>query len=264
MHAAWVASLRSACLSRQVGASIMDAHGEILAVGRNDPPAFDGGLYGDGDDDDTERDFRCYRWSGEIDTRPHCRNDITKQMIYGQVLDALRGRSLLAPGCTSKHIEDALASTRIRDLIEFSRAVHAEMDALLSLTRRSGPSPVGGTLYCTTHPCHSCARHIVAAGIHEVVYIEPYDKSMAVELHSDALCDDPSQPHKVVCRLFAGVAPRRFARLFEKRSDLKVDGYYRAPDPLASHADPVLKKGFIDLEKKVADEVDRQLVELGT
>lgn len=263
MHAAWIASLRSACMSRQVGAAIMDERGEIVAVGRNDPPAFGGGLYGDGDDDGTERDHRCYRWADDSEPKPYCRNDITKKKIYQEILDALANGRLLAGECTPKDIETALANTRIRDLIEFSRAVHAEMDALLSLTRTQGPSAVGGTLYCTLYPCHSCARHIIAAGIHEVVYIEPYDKSMAADLHSDALGDDPSHAGKVICRLFAGVAPRRFARLFEKRSDLKVDGYYQPPEHREGHVDPVLKKSFIDLEAKVAAEVERQLEEHG-
>jgi hypothetical protein len=114
-------------------------------------------------------------------------------------------------------------------------------------------------LFCTTDPCHSCARHIIAAGLHDVVYIEPYDKSMAVELHSDAISDDASSSDHVRCRLFAGVAPRRFARLFEKRSDLKADGFLRPPGSLTEHTDPVLKKSFIDLEKTIAEEVDRRL-----
>jgi deoxycytidylate deaminase len=28
-------------------------------------------------------------------------------------------------------------------------------------------------------PCHMCARHIIATGLREVVYIEPYPKSVA-------------------------------------------------------------------------------------
>lgn len=39
----------------------------------------------------------------------------------------------------------------------------------------------------TTFPCHYCARHIVAAGIYEVQYIEPYPKSKALQLHADAI-----------------------------------------------------------------------------
>ena len=46
---------------------------------------------------------------------------------------------------------------------------------------------VGGTLYTTTFPCHNCTRHIVASGIAKVYYIEPYAKSLALELHNDAI-----------------------------------------------------------------------------
>jgi deoxycytidylate deaminase len=79
-----------------------------------------------------------------------------------------------------------LRRTRIGSLLEFSRAVHAEMDALLSAARQ-GISPVGTRLFVTTFPCHYCARHLVTAGVDEVQYIEPYPKSQALELHDDAI-----------------------------------------------------------------------------
>jgi deoxycytidylate deaminase len=72
------------------------------------------------------------------------------------------------------------------DITEFGRPVHAEMEAILSCAR-IGISPKMGTLYCTTFPCHNCAKHIVAAGIKRVVYVEPYPKSKAEKLHSDSL-----------------------------------------------------------------------------
>lgn len=62
-------------------------------------------------------------------------------------------------------------------------ADHAEMAALMSCAR-SGGSPVDGTLYCTTFRCHNCAKHIVAAGIRSVVYVEPYPKSKAKDLYA--------------------------------------------------------------------------------
>ncbi|TMQ08861.1 MAG: hypothetical protein E6J90_35770 [Deltaproteobacteria bacterium] len=43
--------------------------------------------------------------------------------------------------------------------------------------------------------CHNCAKHIVASGIRRVVYVEPYVKSQAVQLHGDAiLSDDHGDP----------------------------------------------------------------------
>lgn len=256
MYAAWAASLRSACLSRQVGAAILDARGEILSTGTNDVPKHGGGLY---QDDDGEGDHRCYRWLGRSE-KAQCHNDATKAEIYVQLFKALDG--LLVEKADAASVRAAVERTRIKDLIEFSRAVHAEMDALVSIARNGGQSCRGGSLYCTTYPCHNCARHLVAAGIHEVVYIEPYAKSMATDLHMDSIVDATAthgaRESHVSFQLFSGVAPRRFARLFEKRSDLKDgDGLYQGGSPSVAHQDPVLTRTFQDFERDIATRIDQ-------
>lgn len=255
MYEAWAASLRSACLSRQVGASILDANGELLATGTNDVPKHGGGLY---QDDDGRSDNRCYRWLGRSET-PQCHNDATKAAIYDQLFKELG--SLLVKDADPASVRKAVERTRIKDLIEFSRAVHAEMDALVGIARNGGQSCRGGSLYCTTYPCHNCARHIVAAGIREVFYIEPYTKSMANDLHKDSIVDATAthggRDTHVNFQLFSGVAPRRFARLFEKRSDLKdANGIYRGVSPVVMHQDPVLTRTFRDFEKDIAARID--------
>lgn len=52
----------------------------------------------------------------------------------------------------------------------------------------------GATLYSTTFPCHNCARHIVGAGIARVVFVEPYTKSRAEQLHSDSIAIAEADP----------------------------------------------------------------------
>ena len=78
---------------------------------------------------------------------------------------------------------------------------------------------IGGKLFCTTYPCHSCARHIIAAGIAEVYYIEPYRKSMATMLHSDAITETETELKKVRLIPFDGVAPARYMQLFGMGQD---------------------------------------------
>ena len=56
------------------------------------------------------------------------------------------------------------------DALEYGRMVHAEMSSLCDAARL-GHMFQGGTLYCTTFPCHMCAKHIVAAGIARVVTV---------------------------------------------------------------------------------------------
>lgn len=108
-----------------------------------------------------------------------------------------------------------LASTRLMNLTEFGRAVHAEMEALLSAARNRF-SPRGCILYTTTFPCHNCAKHIVAAGISRVVYIEPYPKSLADRLHGDAIAfpEDKEKNGKVTFEPYRGIAPRMYSTLF--------------------------------------------------
>jgi len=116
---------------------------------------------------------------------------------------------------TSDEFIRLIKGTRAQSLIEFERAVHAEMAAVLDATRR-GQTVLGGTLYSTTFPCHECTRHVIGIGIKRLVYIEPYPKSLARELHDDAIVIDVNDPppDKVHFEPFVGVAPRRYLELF--------------------------------------------------
>src|SRR5262249_35245240 len=101
-------------------------------------------------------------------------------------------------------------SARIKHVIEFIRAVHAEMAALMSAARR-GVAVDGHILYSTTFPCHECAKHVVASGVRKVVFIEPYPKSKVADLYDDSISvDDPDDPTRVSFQPFVGVAPRRY------------------------------------------------------
>ena len=109
------------------------------------------------------------------------------------------------------------------DISEYGRAVHAEMDALLTCGR-IGVSTVGATLFTTTFPCHNCTRHIIAAGVNRVVYIEPYPKSMASVLHKDAIELTGTREFsrgigkkRIPFEPFVGIGPRRFYDLFSMK-----------------------------------------------
>lgn len=102
------------------------------------------------------------------------------------------------------------------DLLEFGRIIHAEMSAICDASRK-GVSIEGATLYTTAFPCHLCAKHIVAAGIQRVIYLEPYPKSYASALHRDSIAvDDDGTTDKVRFDAFIGVSPFRYRDLFEK------------------------------------------------
>lgn len=246
MHHAHSARVRSACLSRQVGAALLDTGGTVVATGVNEVPKAGGGVYGENFASSfPHQDDRCV-----FRTERYCSSNREQNRIIDELINQI-------PSLSSVEDKAALAekirTTRLGGLIEFSRAVHAEMDALLSAGRQ-GVSTVGTRLFVTTFPCHYCARHIVSAGVYEVQYIEPYPKSLALNLHSDAISIDPGsweppevlsiaeerrqaqtteRQGRVLFRPFVGVAPRLYERAFEKTWKLKnkVTGEFEMSPP---------------------------------
>jgi deoxycytidylate deaminase len=216
MHLAFSASNRSYCLSRQVGAVITDQTGNVLGIGYNDVPKPGGGLY-----IQNEKDMRCYLVGDR-----RCINDTNKQERFVELRDAI---------CKQLEIEDQkeivckiISKSSYREATEYCRAVHAEMEALLSMNRISGRSTVGSTMYVTTQPCHNCTKHILCAGIKKVYYIEPYPKSLAEELHSDAIILDPKGGQEASDKLFfipfQGVSPHCYHSFFSMNENRK-DAY---------------------------------------
>jgi deoxycytidylate deaminase len=154
MFLAHSASLRSAQLGRQVGATIASEDGDIISIGCNEVPKPGGGQYWEKDSPD-ERDHRK-----GIDS-----NDVEKNKILDDIINVLQVEQKNDPA-----IRAAIRKTSLFSITEFGRASHAEMEAIMSCARK-GISPVEKVLYTTTFPCHNCARHIIGAGIKKVVYI---------------------------------------------------------------------------------------------
>jgi deoxycytidylate deaminase len=261
MYDADAAGAASACMSRQVGASIVSATGELIAVGMNDVPKFGGGLYTEDDqsvwdgNSIQDNDNRCFKWGGRI-----CHNETSRKDIMEGIVTRITSSALLKRGVTPADIREALKGTDVDDLTEYSRSIHAEMEAILSVAREGKHSLVGATLYSTVYPCHNCARHIVAAGIKTVVYIHPYSKSKAIKLHHDAITEDPAETNKVVFRQYDGVAPHNYLRSFGATRDRKKDGAFI--NKSSTTAVPIFKiplDAQLDYESKViADLADKE------
>jgi deoxycytidylate deaminase len=222
MYMAASAAGNSACLSRQLGAALTDSDGDVLAVGWNDVPKFGGNLYvaDPKNDPNGDRDKRCWNLQGGL-----CFNDQEKHLIADRLITGLIKKSIIPEDQNAAAIKSVIDDSKVADLIEFSRAIHAEMQAILVGSR-------GGKIYLTTYPCHSCARHIVAAGVKEVYYIEPYRKSLATKLHHDAITEDETNTSKVRILPYDGVAPTRYLTLFRvPPRSRKADGKMLRIDP---------------------------------
>jgi cytidine deaminase len=204
------AAHRSADLSRQVGAG--------------------GGVLWD-DVAGTERDYRDYKFGQ--DPAAGTRKDIVAEVLQALADDdwlvtERKGQEKDARAQSALFLETKpLAKTAVANLLEFGRIVHAEMAAICDAAARGVPIR-DSTLYCTTFPCHLCARLIIASGITRVVYIEPYAKSRAKQLYKRAIRvdhDDEFDSDAVNFEAFVGVSPARFFDLFQMVSRKDEQGY---------------------------------------
>lgn len=211
------AASNSSCLSRQVGASITDSNGVILSTGWNDVPKFGGNLY----KDDSINDSRCF-------TLGYCTNSYEKTKLAANIADILLEYPEINQAFSNQEnndnrheLEELIKKSKIKDLIEFSRSVHAEMHAIVIGSQITGTQMINGKLFCTTYPCHNCARHIVLSGIKEVYYIEPYVKSLCLTLHEDSMTEAEEDTSKVKILIFDGVSPRKYQIFFTNFAERK-------------------------------------------
>lgn len=219
MYMAKSASLRSLDLSRQVGAAIFSKEGEVKTLGCNEVPSANGGTYWEGDKDD-DREFHSGLDTNE-DFKHRLLSDTLKSFASVGIVDrkfaTMKSRDFLQHIFDTHHIE-LDKRMMMMDIIEYGRIIHAEMNAITDAARK-GVSLQGSSLFCTTFPCHLCAKHIISSGINRVVYVEPYPKSYASELYRTDIILKRSQKHtpgKVHFEPFIGIAPYRYRDFFEK------------------------------------------------
>lgn len=261
MFMAFNSSVRSSDLSRQVG-SVISRNQQIIATGANDVPQSGGGLYwAEVDVDSGEVKDQA---DGKDYTREEDSNKRTQLEIIEEIAKSVLQEELIVDDKTDR-LEEILRNSRISDLTEFGRVVHAEMEALLSCGRAGIPTS-NATLYCTTFPCHNCAKHIIAAGIKRVVYVEPYPKSRALDFHSESIhlktqLEEKPDPSLVTFEPFIGVGPRRFLDLFSMNfgSGAKLKRKSRQGNTIewsresAVIRTPLLPLSYLDIEKAAVE-----------
>ena len=256
MFVAKSAALRTLDLSRQVGAAVFSREGEIVSMGSNEVPKAHGGTYWS--DDPEEFDDRDY-------VREHDSNDRRKREILFDLLKTLG----LDPNVVTQN--PAVNKTQFMDALEYGRIIHAEMSAICDAARL-GRALAGTTLYSTTFPCHMCAKHIVAAGVVKVVFLEPYPKSLTATLHGDSVRvegADRGGNHQsypaVEFAHFHGISHRRYRELFERTKRKDDEGNFlewsdpyvdKSVEPPEVHARPIIDLQFpfyLELERNILE-----------
>lgn len=213
MFCAQAAAYRSLDLDRQVGAVIVNKENELVASGFNDVSKVGGGHFFHHDHPlisqnivKDERDFKQ-----EYDF-----NHIQLDKIAAKIAKLL-------------HLTDndtSLLRNEIGSITEYKRSTHAEMAALLDAARR-GVAVRDCTMYVNTFPCHTCTKHLIAAGILKVVFLHPYTKSKAREMYKNminlGLFWDESSNMRIIFEPFLGVSPNRFMMAFANDKETRLE-----------------------------------------
>ncbi|GAB2537622.1 deoxycytidylate deaminase [Nocardia heshunensis] len=216
MFAAYGAALRSAALRGGVGAALVDRAGEIVALGTAEVPVGGGGQYWDGDPADA-RDF-------VLGSDPAT---VARSETVTALLSVLTARFHVTLPQSAAEIAESLlrefdtdqgsfgvghGGSAAQSFESLGRVVHAEMAALLSAAR-SGMAVTGHSLYVTALPCRQCLRHLVYAGLEQVVYFGPRLPDPPL-FHRDSVTVGSHEERRLELSPFLGVAPGAYPLLF--------------------------------------------------
>ncbi|WP_108624211.1 deaminase [Candidatus Similichlamydia epinepheli] len=222
MFLAKAISLRSSDMARQVGAIIMNSKGDVISTGCNEVPKRTGGFYWperklDEEPDKDSRDFRFLTKESATKLKEECCLEILK------IIEKNRRHSSDQNINMDTLLHELRQSRLVRMKLFEHRTVHAEMAALVSAASR-GVSVQNNIMYVTTFPCHDCTKHLIAAGILEVVYLELYPKSEAFRFWPMEVQDFDHIHHGsatksglLTFRSFTGVAPRIYLEIFSPK-----------------------------------------------
>lgn len=198
MQIAYTAKLNSGCLSRQVGASITDSNFSIKAIGWNDVPEgqvscnlrnrFD---LVDGNDN---KAFTYFERNNKAFIE-HIKEGNKKYIAIKQY----RNTSFCFKSEYNIIKED-------KNQVH-TRALHAEENAFLQLSKYGGNGIQNGFLFTTASPCELCAKKAYQLGIKRIYYIDPYPGISATHI----LQSGSNDPELV---LFTGAIGRAFHKLY--------------------------------------------------
>lgn len=276
MYQASAVSLRSSDDNRQVGAIIVsqniDQQGyvkiaDVIAVGMNEVPRGGGGFYwGKFTPDCRDQKLLERGEDRAAEIKISALTELIKKIIQKEWLK----ESILKQDAhaLARDLLKDLKGTQFLDIGEFSRPVHAEMAALIDAARR-GVAVDGHSMYVTTFPCHNCAKHIIAAGIRRVIYLEPYPKSRARSLYREEITLETlpgkEEKDKVAFSAFTGVAPRQYRQLFSMsergakkgNSLIKWNAERRSLAPL--HLPQNVSRIYLEAERQALESLPSEL-----
>lgn len=198
MQVAYTAKLNSGCISRQVGAAITDGDYAIKSIGWNDVP------------------------SGHVPCNLRSRFDLVKNVDeaaysdyekspeFKQQIEGKNGlfTSIIALGrnpsfCFKSEYREITG----KDNQVHTRALHAEENAFLQVSKYGGMPLKGSFLFSTASPCELCAKKAVQLGVSKIFYVDPYPGIAEPHILAGGV-------HQPEMKIFAGAIGRAFHNLY--------------------------------------------------
>ena len=205
MQIAMTAKQMSGCISRQVGATLVSEEGYAIGIGWNDPPS---------------GQTPCsLRTGSELvnGASPTVFSDYERGVKF--VNHIRSSYNMNFPFCFRNELGE-LDNGKKKN--EFTRALHAEENAMFQGLANSKGNMFGSTLYTTSRTCTLCAKKAYQLGISRICYIEEYT-DIAIEQTLRV------GERQINIDRFQGVVGAAFFRLFSSlipEKDL-IQLYYR-------------------------------------
>ena len=206
MQLAYNAKFNSGCLSRQVGAVVTREDYSIQSVGWNDVPK--------GQTPCNMRDVHNY--CSNKDRNMYSQFEIENES-FGNVLHEIHnelkenGCNVCMPYCF-KDVYNGIKNDKNQ---VYTRALHAEENAFLQISKYGGTEVKNGCLFTTASPCELCAKKAYQLGIKKIYYIDPYPGISKEHILSFG---DEGNPELI---LFQGAIGDAYVELYRPRIPLK-------------------------------------------
>lgn len=245
MQYAFDSKLNSGCISRQVGAVVTDSNFSVKAMGWNDVAQ---GLTpcslrsaNDLLDSEDESAYSSYE-----------RNDTkfrdTLKRSYNESLGRIESQGRPCSFCF-KDIQNALDGEKNQ---VHTRALHAEENAFLQISKYGGQALEGGILFTTASPCELCSKKAYQIGIRRIYYVDPYPG-----IAKDQILRSGSRQPELV--LFTGAVGRAYQQLFNPimpyKEEVQIFGEIEIPNVKSEMREKIKKLEYDNqkLQKRLRD-----------
>lgn len=206
MQLAYNAKFNSGCLSRQVGAVVTREDFSIQSVGWNDVPK--------GQISCNLRDVHGF--CQNKDTESYSKFEIEDER-FTEVMDKIdeETRAKTCGRCMAYCFKDIYNGIKGDKNQVYTRALHAEENAFLQISKYGGTQVSNGCLFTTASPCELCAKKAYQLGIRTIYYIDPYPGISQSHILSFGKDSNPQM------KLFCGAIGGAYLDFYEPRVPLK-------------------------------------------